>query len=112
LASLIGASYMSPVQGQGERPSMEGPTLNFAGMNIRASADMPTGSNVKRFFCLDTSKLAIADLLYRSWGEFARTTTNNTFACHSWSAGVVDYSANSATLGAGGLSHGAIQEIS
>jgi hypothetical protein len=112
LAGLIGASYLSPVQGQGERPSIEGPTLNFAGMNIRASADMPTGSNVKRFFCLDLSKLSIADLLYRSWGEYARTTTLNTFASHSWSAGLVDRSANSATLGAGGLSHGTIQEIS
>lgn len=111
LAGLIGASYLSPNQGIGERPSIEGPTLLFAGMRIRASADMPTGSNVKRFFCLDTSKLAIADLLYRSWGEFARTTTNTTLACHSWSAGIVDYSANSATLGAGGLSHGTIQEI-
>ena len=111
LAGLVGASFLTPQQGVGERPSMES-VIDYAGFRTIASAHMPTGSNVKRWFGLDTSKFAIADLLYRSWGEYARTTTLNTFACHTWAAGIVDFSANSATLGAGGLSHGAIQEIS
>src|SRR3990167_3296971 len=111
LAKAIGVSFATPVAGAGERPNSQKTGFTWGGTTYIASPNMPTGANVLRVFMLDLSKLAFGDLLYRSWGEYARTTTLNTYACHSWTAGLIDFSANAAG-GTGALSHADIQEIS
>ncbi len=80
------------------------------GTTVVATPHMSAASASRVFYFVDTKVLAFADVMYRAIGQYARTTYQDTTGIQSWTAGIVDFSANAAG-GTGGLAHDVISGI-